>query len=59
MHYTTRKFWKCYDALPENVQDTATQCYALLKADPSHYEVWSPLDSHAAAHKLAQLLESE
>jgi hypothetical protein len=36
MHYTTRKFWKCYDALPENVKDTATQCYALLKADPSH-----------------------
>jgi hypothetical protein len=21
MHYTTRKFWKCYDTLPENVQD--------------------------------------
>jgi hypothetical protein len=36
MHYTTRKFWKCYDALPENVQDIANQCYALLKADPSH-----------------------
>jgi hypothetical protein len=36
MHYTTRKFWKCYDALPENVQDTANQCYALLKADRAH-----------------------
>ena len=36
MHYTTRKFWKCYDTLPENVQDTANQCYSLLKADPSH-----------------------
>jgi hypothetical protein len=23
------------------------------------YEVWSPLDSHAAAHELAQLLELE
>jgi hypothetical protein len=23
------------------------------------YQVWSPLDSHEAAHKLAQLLESE
>jgi hypothetical protein len=23
------------------------------------YEVWSPLDSHEAAHKLAQLLELE
>jgi hypothetical protein len=36
MHYTTRKFWKCYDDLPENVRDTANQCYSLLKADPSH-----------------------
>jgi hypothetical protein len=23
------------------------------------YNIWSPLDSHEAAHKLAQLLESE
>lgn len=23
------------------------------------YKIWSPFDSHAAAHKLAQLLESE
>ena len=36
MHYTTRKFWKCYDTLPENVQDTANQCYSLLKVEPSH-----------------------
>ncbi|MER3435946.1 MAG: hypothetical protein C4288_21870 [Leptolyngbya sp. ERB_1_1] len=36
MHYATRKFWKCYDVLPETVQDTADQCYELLKSDPSH-----------------------
>lgn len=36
MHYTTQRFWKCYDALPENVQHTADDCYKLLKADPSH-----------------------
>ncbi len=29
-----------------------------LKAGAT-YEVWSPLDSHEAARKLAQLLESE
>jgi hypothetical protein len=23
------------------------------------YEIWSPFDSHEAAHKLAQMLESE
>ncbi|MGL5833449.1 MAG: hypothetical protein ACRC1Z_09480 [Waterburya sp.] len=36
MHYTTQRFWKCYDALPEAVQRVANQNYELLKADPSH-----------------------
>lgn len=36
MHYTTRRFWQGYDALPESVQRNADQCYELLKHDPSH-----------------------
>lgn len=36
MHYTTRRFWEWYKALPENIQRTADQCYELLKTDPSH-----------------------
>lgn len=36
MHYTTHRFWECYNALPESVQRTADQCYELLKVDPSH-----------------------
>ncbi|ACB53290.1 hypothetical protein cce_3942 [Crocosphaera subtropica ATCC 51142] len=36
MHYTTRRFWQCYSALPKEVQKTADQCYNLLKIDPSH-----------------------
>ncbi|AFW94211.1 MULTISPECIES: hypothetical protein [Nostocales] len=36
MHYTTRRFWKCYDELSPQVQETADQCYELLKADPFH-----------------------
>lgn len=36
MHYTTRKFWKCYYNLPLKVQRTADQCYRLLKTEPSH-----------------------
>ena len=36
MHYTTRRFWQCYNALPENMQQTADRCYDLLKTDPSH-----------------------
>ena len=31
---------------------------AILQAGAT-YEIWSPLDSHEAAHKLAQLLELE
>ena len=31
---------------------------AILQAGAT-YEIWSPLDSHEAAHILAQLLESE
>jgi hypothetical protein len=36
MHYTTRNFWDCYNALPSSVQATADRSYELLKADPSH-----------------------
>ena len=36
MHYTTKKFWKCYEVLPQSVQKTADQCYALLKTPPTH-----------------------
>lgn len=36
MHYTNRRFWECYNALPESVQLIADQCYELLKIDPSH-----------------------
>lgn len=36
MHYTTRRFWKCYDGLPKTVQQIADQCYELLKVDPTH-----------------------
>ena len=36
MHYTTRRFWNCYAALPAHVQTTADRAYELLKLDPSH-----------------------
>jgi hypothetical protein len=36
MHYTTRRFWECYNALPEAVQRIADQWYELLKASPTH-----------------------
>ncbi len=36
MHYTTPRFWKCYEALSDNVREIADRCYELLKADPSH-----------------------
>jgi hypothetical protein len=36
MHNTTKRSWKCYDALPEEVQRVSDQNYELLKTDPSH-----------------------
>jgi hypothetical protein len=36
MHYTTKRFWKCYEALPTAIQQVADQNYELRKADPSH-----------------------
>lgn len=36
MHYTTRRFWQCYNKLSKSVQQTANNCYELLKRDPSH-----------------------
>jgi hypothetical protein len=36
MHRTTRRFWKCFDDLPEDVQRTARKNFKLLKDNPSH-----------------------
>lgn len=36
MHFTTRRFWEYYKALPETIQEIADQSYELLKTNPSH-----------------------
>ena len=36
MHRTTRRFWKCFDDLPEAVQKTAKKNFELLKKEPIH-----------------------
>jgi hypothetical protein len=36
MHRTTRRFWKCFDNLPEAVQKTAKKNFELLKKDPTY-----------------------
>jgi hypothetical protein len=46
------------------VRGKYVQRYQLAQEEPilqagETYEVWSPLNSHEAAHKLAQLLELE
>ena len=35
-HSTASRFWKCYDALPEEVRALADKNYKLLKSDPRH-----------------------
>jgi hypothetical protein len=46
------------------VRGKYVQRYQLAQEEPilqagETYEIWSPFDSHEAAHKLAQLLELE
>jgi len=36
MHFTTRRFWEYYGALPKSVQLSADESYKLLKVNPSH-----------------------
>ncbi|BAZ06365.1 hypothetical protein [Calothrix sp. NIES-3974] len=36
MHFTTRRFWQCYESLPEPIKQVADGNYQLLKTDPSH-----------------------
>ena len=36
MHRTTTRFWKCYENLPEPIQQIAKKNFELLKANPSH-----------------------
>ena len=35
-HFTSPDFWPLYHSLPQHVQRTADNCFALLKANPQH-----------------------
>ena len=36
MHRTTRRFWKCFENLPEFVQKESKENFELLKKSPTH-----------------------
>ncbi|WP_133513156.1 hypothetical protein [Candidatus Thiosymbion oneisti] len=36
MHKTTTRFWRCFYALPQEVQEIARKNYNLLKENPKH-----------------------
>jgi hypothetical protein len=36
IHFTSSRFWKCYEDLPEDIQVLADKQFSLLKKDPSH-----------------------
>ena len=36
MHWTSPRFWQCFEALPASVQQTARRNFGLLKANPTH-----------------------
>ena len=35
-HTTSRRFWRCFDDLPTEVQSLARKNFELLKRDPGH-----------------------
>lgn len=35
-HIASRKFWACYQNLPDEVKELADKNFELLKADPKH-----------------------
>jgi hypothetical protein len=35
-HLASRGFWRCYNALPANIQELADKNFELLRADPNH-----------------------
>lgn len=35
-HYASKSFWRCFEALPANVQRLAKQNFELLKRDSTH-----------------------
>ena len=36
IHRTVSRFWRCFDALPVEVRETAEKNYELLKENPNH-----------------------
>lgn len=35
-HTASKRFWRCHDALPADIQALSNKCYALLKQAPAH-----------------------
>lgn len=35
-HFASPRFWQHFDALPDDVQQLARRCYALLRQNPMH-----------------------
>lgn len=36
MHKTTQRFWRCFNELPEAIQNLARKNFELLKSDSNH-----------------------
>jgi hypothetical protein len=55
MHRTTERFWRCYQALPDEIQELAEKNFELLKKNPRHPslqfkkvgQMWSARVGHA------------
>jgi hypothetical protein len=65
IHRTTRRFWDCYWALPEQIRELADKSFNLLRKDPRHPslhfkkigQIWSArVDS---AHRALAVLDGQ
>ncbi len=36
MHKTTKRFWRCFEELPDSIQQLARKNFQLLKSDSNH-----------------------
>jgi len=36
MHKTSERFWKCFDKLPKNIQESARENFERLKTEPNY-----------------------
>ena len=51
-HFTSARFWACFNSLPDDVQQVALRNFELLKQNPSHPSLQFKTVKHGAFHSV-------